>query len=751
MRDLRRTTLAAAVLAALLAAACFSGCGAAGTAAGPSGGITARQLTGPNALVGPGPSGINWSPSGAELTYVEARGDSNILYLRGPSGEKQVLLDPSTQPDNIDPTTAQWSPDTPAASGTGGASRGTILLVGDTSLWLLDVASRAIKPIAKGGSKTSVMFSPDGKEITYVTGNDLYSVPTGGGQPRRLTTDGSEAIYNGVLDWVYTEELATRDAQPAYATSPDGSRMFYLKLDDSGVQQHPVTDYDPVPPTTTYTRYPVAGSTNPKASLHVIARDGSQDQPVSMPQDTEYVLPFFTWTPDSKEAIYITVNREQNKLKLNAYDPATRSNRTVLQETDPDWINENNYAAPMFVEGGRSFLWLSERDGFMHLYLCSTDGNDTRQLTKGDWLIDTTPYGILTPGRPVHVDPSGTWAYFCCTKDGPLERQLYRVNIKTGELFRLSRRPGFNALALSGDGRYLAQQCSSVKVPPVTVISNADGTAAKVIAKCAGPSLDLPKVTREFVDVQAHDGTTLKAQMVKPENFDPKKKYGLVVHWYGGPGLQLVSNRYGTTNIFNIIERDVLYTQEGFIVWRLDNRGSFGRGHAFETPVYGHLGPAALDDQLAGIEYLRSLPYVDTSRIGTDGKSFGGFMTLYGLEQAPDVFHCGVAGSGPTRWDYYDTIYTERYMGTPQANPGGYAETDLIAAAEKVKASPLIIHGLADTNVHLQNSVNFIQALEHDDKPFDFVPLPNEDHHYEGDGLATALSQSAAYFALQLR
>jgi len=224
----------------------------------------------------------------------------------------------------------------------------------------------------------------------------------------------------------------------------------------------------------------------------------------------------------------------------------------------------------------------------------------------------------------------------------------------------------------------------------------------------------------------------------------------VVVHWYGGPGLQLVANRYSTTSLFQSLERDVLYTQEGFIVWRLDNRGSFGRGHAFETPIEGHLGLAALDDQLAGVEYLRSLPYVDPDRIGCDGHSFGGFLTLYALINAADAFSCGVAGSPPTNWQYYDTIYTERYMKTPRQNPEGYAETDLVTRAGDIVARPLIIHGLADTNVHLQNSVNFIQELEKADKPFDFIPLPNQNHDYEGDGMATALSASADYFAQHL-
>ncbi len=710
----------------------------------PASDITARMLVQPDALVGPGPENLGWSPQGARLAYTLAGATGDVLWLYdATTGVKRVLFDPASHLDSIDVTSAQWSP-----------AGDTMLLAGATSLWVLDVASgESTKVAAEGdGAIDAMMFTPTGTHVSYTRDNDLYVTGLSDGHVQRLTTDGSQAIFNGDLDWVYNEEMATRAAQPGYAWSPDGTWLMYMRLDDSGVHNDPVTDYRQTPPVVTYTRYPTAGTPNPVVSLHYLAPEGGgAARDIPLPEDAEYVLPFYAWAPDSSEVFYISVNRDHTVLRLNAFDPARGTGRIVVTETDPAWVNENFYAAPVFLPDGKRFLWLSERDGFMHLYLYSIDGRLISRLTDGDWLIDTTPYGILTAGRPVHVDPAGGWAYFNTTAAGPLERQLYRLDIDTGELQQISQEAGFHEAALSGDGTYLVDQFSAVDTPPVTRILKADGSQVTELGRCAGPSLDLPKVSREFLTVTAHDGTDLYAQIVKPEGFDPTKKYPVVIHWYGGPGLQLVSDRYGTTNIFNLIERDTLYTQAGFIVWRLDNRGSFGRGHAFETPIAGQLGPAALDDQLAGVDYLKTLSYVDADRIGTDGKSFGGFLTLYALIHEPDVFRCGVAGSGPTDWAWYDTIYTERYMRTPAENPEGYAATDLVDVAGTIRATPLIIHGLADTNVHLQNSVNFIQALEGADRPFLFVPLPNSDHHYEGDGLVTALAASVDYFTEQLK
>jgi len=353
--------------------------------------------------------------------------------------------------------------------------------------------------------------------------------------------------------------MASRAQQPVYAWSPDSHQLLYLSLDDSTVQNHPTTDFQLIPEEVSWIRYPMAGSPNPKPSLWC-AHIGTEKKPQSIPfpVDAEYTLPFFAWTPGSGEVWFLAENRDHSLVRLQAWNPNTQSVCTVLQETDPYWINENNLTAPIFLPGGAEFLWLSERSGFMHLYLYQRNGQFVRQLTTGDWLVESVAWNLLIPNRAVQIDPAGQFAYFSSTKTSPLERQLFRLEISSGRLEQLSQDPGFHAGILSSNGYYLVEQFSNVNQPPLFSILQSDGTSKALLRQCAGSALNLPKLQREFITLKAHDGTELYAQLVKPENFNPSIRYPVVVHWYGGPTLQMLTNQYGATNLFNQIERDVL-------------------------------------------------------------------------------------------------------------------------------------------------------------------------------------------------
>ena len=490
--------------------------------------LTARMLTAPNALVGPSPSSFNWSPVGTELAYVDAQGDEDVLWLYdAATGDKKVLLDPAQSPGNIDVTSAQWSP-----------SGDKMLLTGDEALWLLEVSTGKLTSVVENaGSVTGQMFTPDGKAISYVQDNDLYVLTLADGKVQRLTTDGGETVFNGGLDWVYTEELATRAAQPGYAWSPDGVWMIYLRLDESAVHKDPVTDYRPCP--SDRQLYPLSYSGHTKPNRHAPCAGPGCDRA----------------TAGGPAARRRRIRAAVLHLDAGLQSRALHHREPGSHRADPEHVDAAERRAARLDQGKRGrldqrgslrgadlhratasqFLWLSERDGFMHLYLYAQDGTLVKQLTQGDWMIDSSAYNLLTPGRPVHVDPTGTWAYFTTTRSSPLERQIERVNLAAGELQQVSEQAGFHLSALSSDGSYLVDQYSAVDTPPITQIVKTDGSGAAVLAEAAGPALTLPQLSREFVTVKAHDGTDLYAQLVKPENFDPTLKYPVVVHWYGGP------------------------------------------------------------------------------------------------------------------------------------------------------------------------------------------------------------------------
>ena len=703
--------------------------------------LTVELVTNARALSVRGASRIEWRPGGKEISYLKRQGSGATaglaLYLYDlASGKERALLEPpkdTVEKEKLSLASYEWSP--------GGEA---LLLQGQNDLWLYDVATGRMKSLVKDSvPMEDVTFSPAGDRLAFVKQNNLYTLDLQTGLLEKLTSDGNDNVMNGKLDWVYEEELANRATGRAYEWSPDGKKIAYLRLDDAPVPQYPLTHYLSAHVELTEERFPQSGDPNPIPSFHVVSVEGAQHQirtsPVAKSASIEYFGPSFSWTPDSKAVAFLTLDRGQDQETVHLWDPAAGTDHPLLTEKDPYWIN--SLEPPHFLGDNQRFLWLSERGGWLHLYLYGLDGTLQKQLTRGNWMIDH-PFFENVP--IIRVDGKSGWVYFAATNPDPRERQLYRVRLDGSGPERLSKQAGVHGLDLSPDGRFLLDAFSSLSDPPETRLLKADGSLVATLSKTISHLDDYALGSTEFVEVKAADGATLYARLVKPPDFDPARKYPVIVSVYGGPHEQMIENRWGETS-----PQDHLWAESGFIIWELDNRGSWGRGHPWEARVFKDLGRHELEDQLAGVAYLKSLPYVDPARIGITGWSYGGYMTLYSLTHAPGVFKCGAAGGPVTDWKYYDSIYTERYMRTPQENPEGYKTSSPLDAADKLKARVLLIHGTDDDNVHLQNTMNFVEALIQARAPFELYLQPGENHGFASGASRLYLAQRLLEFFKQ--
>jgi dipeptidyl-peptidase-4 len=694
-------------------------------AAGPPQ-LSVERINSEPGLAGTLPAGIEWHPDGKRLTFVRGTGKEALLQaLDVTSGSTSVLLDGSRVLLPGDPArpfplaSATWMPDGKQ-----------LLAAADGDLFLADVRSGAVRALVLSPATEEFQeASPDGKKVAFVRGGDLFVVDVASGRETRLTQSGSDTVLNGRLDWVYEEELASRSGQ-SFRWSPDSRKIAYLQLDQARVSPFPIVDFVPVRNGVEWQRYPEAGSPNSIVRLGVVGLedDGSPgpERLVSFEPDDTYIAPQLAWTPDSREVAFQQIDRAQDALTLRLLDVPREARaplgtpREVLTERSRTWVNL--LAPPRFLKDGRRFLWVSERDGFAHLYVCGLAG-DCRAVTRGRWVVDSR-VSFTGAQPPVTVDERTGFVYFQASEKDPRERHLYRTRLDGTGFTRLTREDGTHRVLVSPDGRFYADTWSSVESPPQLWVASQDGTRRFVIeANPHPPILDYERGTLEWVELKAKDGTTLYGSLLKPAGFDATRKYPVIVSVYGGPEAQTVTNAWDETS-----PRDQLFASRGFLVWKLDNRGSARRGTGFESAIYHDLGRVELEDQLAGVAYLRSLPFVDPSRIGITGWSYGGYMTLYALTHAPGVFRAGAAGAPVTDWTRYDTIYTERYMGTPQSNPAGYESSSTLARAGDVDAQLLLLHGSSDDNVHLANTLAFVDALVDAGRPYSLQVFPRQRH-----------------------
>lgn len=562
-------------------------------------------------------------------------------------------------------------------------------------------------------SEQEVSFSPDGTMIAFVRENNLYLVDVGTRRERAVTTDGSAELLNGILDWVYQEEIYGRGTFKAYWWSPDSSGICFLQLNERPVPEFTVVDHIPYRQTVEVTDYPKAGDPNPTVRLGVARAAGGGPEWI----DTDKYAPIdilivnVGWTPDGGQIVFEVQDREQTWLDLNVADRSTLQVRPLLRETTRAWVNENGL--PTWLKDG-SFLWFSERSGWKHLYRYNAEGTLIGPVTDDKWEV-----------RALHgVDEKGGWVYFSGTERSHIGSDVYRVRLDGTRLERLSSAAGSHSANFNRGFTHYIDTWSDVTTPTQIKLHRADGTEVRVIDRNEVSSLAQYRLSKpEFLQVKTRDGFVMEAMLIKPPDFDPSRKYPVYQHTYGGPHNPQVRNGWGGTNYLY----HQMLAQEGIIVWICDNRTASGKGVESAWPVYKNFGELELRDIEDGLAWLTSQPYVDASRIGMSGWSYGGFMVSYALTHSTR-FAMGIAGGTVSDWRDYDTIYTERYMLTPQNNPDGYQRSSPRFAAKDLHGRLLLIHGTIDDNVHMQNTIQFAYELQKAGKPFEMMVYPKSRH-----------------------
>ena len=592
-----------------------------------------------------------------------------------------------------------------------GKGRRLVLPAGG-DLHVLDLeTARLTRLTTAAGEEEEPEWSPDSRRIAFVRNHDLYSIEVDSRREQRLTADGSPEILNGKLDWVYQEEIYGRGIFKAHWWSPDSTAIAYLQLDERGVPRFTLVDEVAEPLAVEVTPYPRPGERNPKARLGIVRIGGGATRWVDLAaySAAEPLVVDVAWTPDGRVA-YQVQDRAQTWLDLHVADDAGRS-RKLLRETTRAWVEP--HGSPHWLKDG-TFLWLSERDGWKHLYHVGRDGTVIRQVTRGEWEV-----------RSLHgADERDGWVYFSGTERSAIGSDVYRVRLDGSGLRRLSERAGTHVAAFPTTMARYVDDWSDLWTPPQVRVHAADGSEALLIDAGRMPVLAEYRLARpELVQVTTRDGFVMEAMLIKPPDFDPARRYPVLQSTYAGPHAQRVRNAWGGTAHAFL----QLIAQKGVLVWVCDNRTASGKGAVSAWQGYKRLGVTELADIEDGLAWLRQKPFVDGSRIGIEGWSYGGFMVSYALTHSTS-FAMGIAGGPVTDWRLYDSVYTERYMGLPAANPAGYAETAPRRAAASLHGRLLLVHGAIDDNVHPQNTLQFAHELQSAGKAFRMMLYPKSRH-----------------------
>ncbi|WP_220745825.1 S9 family peptidase [Shewanella colwelliana] len=713
----------------------------------PTGGttpLTIERLYASPALAGSSPRGLKLSPDGQRVTYLAGRSEDQHLYdlwqMNVATGEQAILLnaDQLKSDELSDEEKARrerqriygqgimeyfWSDDSQA-----------LLIPASGALYYYVVATQKVELLPTGeGFTTDAKLSPKGNFVSFVREQNLYVLNLKTKTLTALTHDGGGAIKNGMAEFVAQEEM---DRMTGYWWAPDESSIAFTRIDESGVEQVTRNEIYADGIKLTEQRYPYAGKNNVTIELGVVNISDQAVKWVDIGQEKDIYLPRVKWLPDSKQLSFQWQSRDQQTLDLRIAD--LRSNdspQIVIKEQSQAWVNLNNDL--YFLKKQPQLIWASERDGFNHLYLFDLQGRLIKQLTKGDWAVDEVAY----------IDEKAGWVYFTGRKASIIEKHLFRVPIKGGKIEQISQRSGMHAPVFADNQAIYLDYFNSLAQPPQISLHSSEG---KHLAWVEQNKVDKTHPLHpffglwqlpEFGQIKAQDGQALQYRLFKPTAFDATKKYPVVVRVYGGPHAQLVVNSWSEHDYFT-----QYLLQQGFVVFQLDNRGSAHRGTKFEHVIYKRLGEAEVNDQKAGVDYLRSLDYVDGDNIAIYGHSYGGYMALMSLFKAPTHFKAAISGAPVSDWSLYDTHYTERYLSHPETNAKGYEASSVLPYVKGYQSGLLMYHGMADDNVLFENSTRVYKALQDEGKLFQMIDYPGSKHSMRGEKVRTHLYRSLADF-----
>jgi dipeptidyl-peptidase-4 len=578
-------------------------------------------------------------------------------------------------------------------------------------------------------------FSPTGDKAAYVQDNNLFLVDLETGEETQITSDGEfNKVINGAADWVYEEEFGFAKA---WYWSPDGSKIAYYRFDEERVKEFFMTEWGSLYPGLTRFKYPKAGEQNSIVTIGVYELESGETTWMDIGEETDQYIPRINWTTDPNILAIRRMNRLQNKQDLMLANVNTGDTDVIKTETSDAWIDINDDLT--FLDNGEQFIYVSEESGYNHIYLYDMGGNLIRQITRGNW--EVTNY--------IGYNESDERIYYISTEESPLERHFYSISITGDDKRKMSDGSGWNSINMSKDYKYYIKTYSSSETPSVYTLHESDGKQVRILEdnqSLENRMEDYRMPTKEYFTVSLPQAD-LNAYMLKPHDFDASKKYPALFYVYGGPGSQTVNRQFSDG------QRPMWHrylTEQGYIIVSVDNRGTGARGRDFEKQLYKKLGQFEVIDQIDAAEYLvNNYEYIDPERIGIWGWSYGGYMSSLVLAQGKDLFSTAIAVAPVTSWRYYDTIYTERFMQTPQMNPEGYDKGSPITYADQIEGNYLLVHGTGDDNVHFQNAVEMVSKLVEEDVAFETMYYPNRNHGIYGGNARKHLYEMMTRFILE--